>query len=125
VSIRRSRRALLEINRSRLEEPAPVENIKRIAGSVCRYPPGDKRGIGGAESRPEERSGRDPIPETMKWPAPVDEAAYYGLAGDIVRTLEPQTEADPVALLIHVLVGVGNLAGGASFSRGRHEPLHQ
>src|ERR1019366_4837460 len=36
---------------------------------------------------------------------------YYGLAGDIVRTLEPQTEADPVALLIHVLLGVGNLVG--------------
>jgi putative DNA primase/helicase len=32
--------ALLEINRSRLEEPAPEENIKRIAGSVCRYAPG-------------------------------------------------------------------------------------
>jgi len=32
--------ALLEINRSRLEEPAPEENIKRIAGSVCKYKPG-------------------------------------------------------------------------------------
>jgi hypothetical protein len=37
------------------------------------------------------------------------------LAGDIVRTLGPQTEADPVALLIHVLLGVGNLVG-----RGPH-----
>ena len=47
--------------------------------------------------------------------APIGEAAYYGLAGDIVRMLEPQTEADPVALLIHVLVGMGNLWG-----RGPH-----
>ncbi len=103
--------ALLEINRSRLEEPAPVENIKRIAGSVCRYAPSDKRGIGGADRDLKNGAAEIPMPETVKWPEPIDEAAYYGLAGDIVRTLEPQTEADPVALLIHVLVGVGNLGG--------------
>jgi hypothetical protein len=103
--------ALLEINRSRLEEPAAEENIKRIAGSVCRYAPGDKRGIGGADRALRDRADEISIPATVKWPAPIDEAAYYGLAGDIVRTLEPQTEADPVALLIHVLVGVGNLGG--------------
>ena len=103
--------ALLEINRTRLEEPAPVENIKRIAGSVCRYPPGDKRGIGSAGHDLRNGATEVPVPETVKWPAPVDDAAYYGLAGDIVRTLEPQTEADPAALLIHVLVSVGNLAG--------------
>jgi hypothetical protein len=102
--------ALLEINRSRLEEPAPEENIKRIAGSVCRYAPGDKRGIGGADLDLRDR-GDEISTATVQWPAPIDEAAYHGLAGDIVRTLEPQTEADPVALLIHALVGVGNLVG--------------
>lgn len=103
--------ALLEMNKSRLQEPAPEDNIMRIALSVCQYPPGDKRGIGGVER--DLRGGADevPIPETVQWPAPIDDAAYYGLAGDIVRTLGPQTEADPVALLIHVLVGVGNLVG--------------
>jgi hypothetical protein len=30
------------------------------------------------------------------WPV-MDEAAYYGLAGDEVRTIGPHTEADPVA----------------------------
>jgi hypothetical protein len=103
--------ALLEINRSRLEEPAPAENIKQIAGSVCRYAPSDKRGIGSAGRDPRNGATEVPVPETVKWPAPVDAAAYYGLAGDIVRTLEPQTEADPAALLIHILVSVGNLAG--------------
>src|SRR5215472_1055215 len=38
--------ALLEINKSRLEEPAPEENIERIARSICTYAPGDKRGLG-------------------------------------------------------------------------------
>jgi hypothetical protein len=107
--------ALLEMNRSRLQEPAPQDNIKRIALSVCQYPPDDKRGIGGVEHDLRGRGDQIALPETMQWPAPIDEAAYYGLAGEVVRTIEPQTEADPVALLIHVLVGVGNL-----FGRGPH-----
>jgi hypothetical protein len=104
--------ALLEINRNRLEEPAPEENIRRIAESVSRYAPADERGVGSGRRDLRDQAGEIASPATAKWPAPIDEAAYYGLAGDIVRTLEPQTEADPVALLIHVLVGVGNLAAG-------------
>ena len=46
-----------------------------------------------------------------KWPEPPDEAAYYGLAGDIVRTIEPHTESDPVALLLQVLTGFGSVVG--------------
>lgn len=94
-------------------KPAPLN----VDGGA-RYPeggPGDKRGIGGPDRDLRDRADEIPIPATVQWPAPIDEAAYYGLAGDIVRTLEPQTEADPVALLIHVLVGVGNLGG-----RGPH-----
>lgn len=49
--------------------------------------------------------------ETKSWPDPMSEEAYHGLAGDIVRTLEPHTEADPAALLIQFLVGVGNEIG--------------
>jgi hypothetical protein len=46
------------------------------------------------------------------WPT-MDAAAYYGLAGDVVRTIEPHTEADPIAVLIQVLIYFGNVAGGA------------
>ncbi len=46
-----------------------------------------------------------------EYPAPPDEAAYYGLAGDIVRRIEPHTEADPVALLVQTLVAFGNVIG--------------
>lgn len=49
-----------------------------------------------------------------QWPV-LDEAAYHGLAGDIVKTIEPHTEADPVALLIQVLVAFGSIVG-----RGPH-----
>jgi hypothetical protein len=41
--------------------------------------------------------------------------AYYGLAGRIVDTIKPYTEADPVALLLNILVAVGNVVG-----RGPH-----
>jgi hypothetical protein len=44
------------------------------------------------------------------WPQ-IDEAAFYGLAGDIVRTIEPHTEADPIAVLLQVLVFAGNVIG--------------
>jgi hypothetical protein len=55
----------------------------------------------------------DPI-ETHPWPAPPDEAVYHGLAGQIVRVIEPQTEADPLGLLIQLLVMFGNMIGRSS-----------
>jgi hypothetical protein len=44
------------------------------------------------------------------WPL-IDDAAYYGLAGDVVRIIEPHTEADPVAILIQLLAYFGNIVG--------------
>ncbi len=49
---------------------------------------------------------------TEKWPV-LDDAAYHGLAGDIVRLLDPHTEADPVALLATFLSEFGCLLGRA------------
>jgi hypothetical protein len=45
------------------------------------------------------------------WVKPNREEAYYGLAGDIVKTIEPHSEADPVALLVQLLASVGNIVG--------------
>lgn len=39
------------------------------------------------------------------------EKALYGLAGEIVLAIEPHSEADPVALLVQLLVAFGNLMG--------------
>jgi hypothetical protein len=41
----------------------------------------------------------------------LDDAAYYGLPGQVVAVLEPHTEADPAALLLHFLTFFGNAAG--------------
>src|SRR5262249_44332687 len=45
---------------------------------------------------------------TRTWPAPLEPEAFHGLAGELVQSLLPDTEADPVALLLHVLVAYGN-----------------
>src|SRR4029453_8223466 len=37
--------------------------------------------------------------------------AFHGLAGEIVRRIEPHTEADPAALLFQFLAAFGNLIG--------------
>jgi hypothetical protein len=49
-----------------------------------------------------------PIPE---WPDPPEDAAFHGLAGDVVRLIEPTSEADPVGVLLQFLVGFGNAIG--------------
>lgn len=45
------------------------------------------------------------------WPASVDHAAYHGVLGSIVQSLAPETEADPVAILVQLLVMFGNCIG--------------
>lgn len=49
-----------------------------------------------------------------KWPDLAEEA-LYGLAGDIVRTIEPYTEAHPVAVLTNSLVAFGNAVGSSPY----------
>jgi putative DNA primase/helicase len=49
-----------------------------------------------------------PIPD---WPDPPGDLAFYGLAGEVVRLIEPTTEADPVGVLLQLLIGFGNAIG--------------
>ena len=49
------------------------------------------------------------------WPVLREDHALVGLAGDVVRTIEPHSESDPVALLLDFLASFGNAVG-----RGPH-----
>ena len=60
-------------------------------------------------------SGKEAVLNIPSWPGPLSDEAYYGLAGDIVGTIEPHTESDPAALLIQFLTVFGNVIG-----RGPH-----
>jgi hypothetical protein len=48
--------------------------------------------------------------DSNPWPV-LDDVALHGLAGEIVRLIEPHSEADRAALLAHVLVGFGAFVG--------------
>jgi hypothetical protein len=53
----------------------------------------------------------------IQWPKPLPAEAFYGLAGDVVRAIEPQTEADPAGLLLQFLAAFGNAAGASPHFR--------
>lgn len=77
-----------------------------------------------AGSEPEEPAGCV-LPAPAGWPPPPGPAAYHGLLGEIVGRVEPETEADPVAILAQLLVCFGAAVGrGAYFQveATRHYP---
>lgn len=48
-----------------------------------------------------------------EWPAPPDDAAFDGFAGELVDMSDPHTEADRVAVLAQHLVAFGNAIGSS------------
>lgn len=79
-------------------------------------------------SPPAKRDGESSLPPHSDarpaddFPRPSD-ACFYGLAGDIARTIQPLTEADPLALLMNVLTAFGSMAGKNCYTcagGGRH-----
>jgi len=74
---------------------------------------------------PEPDPAASALPAPAGWPAPLDPAAHHELLGQIVATIEPHTEADPVAILTQLLVAFGAAVGrGAWFEveATRHHP---
>lgn len=58
----------------------------------------------------------------QEWPT-LGQVAFHGLAGRVVRTLDPHTEADPAGLLICFLAAFGNIVGAgphASADASKH-----
>jgi Protein of unknown function (DUF3987) len=65
------------------------------------------------------------LPAPVGWPDPPAPAAYHGLAGEIVGAIAPHTEADPVAVLVQLLVACGALIGRGGWfdvEATRHHP---
>jgi hypothetical protein len=64
-----------------------------------------------------------PVQKTeIPWPT-LSEVALHGLAGNIIRAVAPETEADPAAILIQFLVTIGSVVGRNAcyrFSRECH-----
>jgi len=114
--------ALLEINRSRLEESAPDENIRRIARSICHYAPGDKHGIGRAERDLKAEAGMvdsvgepdlddDTLPD-------FPEIAWRGAFADYRDAMAGTTEASDVAHFTTLWAGAAVTLGRRVFMSG-------
>lgn len=81
----------------------PKEEVDKIASSTSRYEPSQQG------TRPESTEDVEPTqPPPEPWPT-LAEAALHGLVGDIVRTIGPYSEADPVAVLLNLLTMLGNV----------------
>ena len=65
----------------------------------------------------EDNSSNSFISYSRQYPDPPTEAAYYGLPGLIARTIEPESEADPVAVLVQTLCAFGNAVGHGPYYR--------
>jgi hypothetical protein len=61
---------------------------------------------------PDEELASPAPPRTPPWPT-LAATAYHGLAGLVVRTIAPHTEADPAAILLQFLAAFGNIVGPA------------
>jgi hypothetical protein len=76
----------------------------------------------------DRRSRGEPAPAPLQsaepaWPT-MDRAAYHGFAGEVVETIEPHSEADPVAILLQFLTCVGNVIGRAAYYQVESDRHH-
>ncbi len=90
MSIEAIRAALLADNEVRFNPPVDEQEIESILKSATDW----------------QQGGTEVITELI-----LQDAALHGLAGDVVRTILPYTEAHPAALLIHLLCSFGNIIG--------------
>ncbi len=74
----------------------------------------EKQGLIELKPREKEPSDNSLNSSDSSWPIPSPDM-FYGLAGEMVKAIEPHTEADPVALLIQTLAVFGNIAGRGAY----------
>jgi hypothetical protein len=89
---------------ARCSPPIPDDEVLRIVSDLSQ-----RQGAKTEDSIRQEVEAA-PLPEPVEWPI-LDQAAYYGISGEIVRQIEPESEADPVAILVQLLTMFGNLIG--------------
>ena len=94
---------------ARVEVPPPEGAVGKV--KIVR--------LDGSQPLPDDLSPLAPSKPTPasidSWPEPLSKEAYHGIAGEIVRAIEPNTEADPVAILLQFLAAFGNACGRHSY----------
>lgn len=93
--------ALLAENKQRCVPPLGEREVRAIVESASRYEAAPaKRGV----DLPVEHAARE-------WPAPLAPEAFYGIAGEFVHLIGPETEADDASLLFSFLILAGSIIG--------------
>ncbi|MFI5323758.1 MAG: primase C-terminal domain-containing protein, partial [Thermodesulfobacteriota bacterium] len=88
---------LRSLNKTSFNSPLPDKEVQETITSIAKYREGS------------EEPGEET--EEVPWPSPLPKTAYHGLAGDIVKAIEPHTESDPAAILTEFLSCFGNIIG--------------
>jgi hypothetical protein len=66
----------------------------------------------GTDGGPDKETEEAPPPPLADEPWPtLHDDALYGIAGNVVREIEPHSESDRASILVQTLVGVGNAIG--------------
>lgn len=101
------------------EDAAPADNAAAASREGCAESDGSAR-----------TAGSDPgCAATAASPRPgphFDLDSAYGLVGELARLVDPHTEADPAAVYVSALVGLGNLIGPSPYfaiGAERHKPV--
>lgn len=108
------------VNAAQCEPPLPEDEVTHIAehaSTQADRPDFVEPSNGGTAVTITETVAPPHVDET--WPQ-LPEEALHGLPGDIVKAVDPYTEADPVAVLAHVLAAFGNLVGPGPHFRVEH-----
>lgn len=114
---------LLRRNREECVPPLDEEEVKQVARSVSRYAiePERKVLLDGVEP------GSNAVAAPVSAPLPTDSSnsgkisipfsddMFHGLAGRIIRKLQPETESHPVGNLLELLARFGSIVGASAY----------
>jgi hypothetical protein len=107
--------ALVEVVEKRCEGYGHdyVEMCRKIAKSICRYQPGSspKVLLNGKEVGAGNVGSTATAFSTMNISLSYSDEIFHGLAGRIIKKLQPETESHPVGNLLELLVAYGNIIG--------------
>lgn len=78
--------------------------------------------LGGAAPSVAPPPPQTPPHVSAAWPAPLADPAYHGPLGEVVRGIEPQSEADPAALLAHAIAVASGYIGPYIHARAGDMP---
>jgi hypothetical protein len=95
---------LKEVNRTRVIPPLVEKEVHSIAANAFKYVPDPARELNGTDA-------------ALHATPTLSDTALYGLAGEVVRTIEPHTESDNAALLVQLLAGFGCLIGRTAYAK--------